>query len=579
MNQPITPISLQNISPFFQILVFSKDAYSRRRFSEALYKKVESLKKEKKYAVIKWHSSTDKVYALWISFREFPSWLDASQKIDPDNVAYLENVENVLVLIDDSNEHVFVHASNSKAEEVVKTIFYKDWSQPKVDIKKIFRALAESEVLIKSLGINNTFGAGGTAAEAKSYFSKNAKLSLTPSFDAGYSFSYCLGSQTDQNGDIKVFGCSAKKRKFWGTWTDGVRSFSTQCSNIEVALSAQNDGDFIAFLVSPVEVQDPNSLIMLGFYLDYVVPSKGVVFLEINNSILGEWSCSIVGRGLVRVGNETCFIDFRVSKISNSHIEISYANPADNASVIIANDEKNLRRKKRFDFIEYLLDEENYTILFEEGYAYREHSFWKDNRLTTPFKKDSYTDIDWSQVDIRKEASQPDDITKICIAEQTELYLYDRIKEFGIVAIIKDDGANEAADHLVVCKDRLILVHEKFSMRSKKGLRIDDLQVVASQLIKNIRYLFPSAHAERSHRFFNNAIYLAAGCNSPESLVSFITIALSNIQVQNECWIVQPGISKASLDRRVNNKMHILLSHLSSICSANNTKFKLFCNT
>jgi hypothetical protein len=247
--------------------------------------------------------------------------------------------------------------------------------------------------------------------------------------------------------------------------------------------------------------------------------------------------------------------------------------------VIITNDENNLRRKKRFDFVEYLLNEENYTILFEEGYAYREHSFWKDNRLTTPFKKDSYTDIDWSQVDIRKEASPPDDATKICIAEQTELYLYDRIEEFGIVAIIKDDGANEAADHLVVCKDRLILVHEKFSMRSQKGLRIDDLQVVASQLIKNIRYLFPSAHTERSQRFFDNAIYLNSGCNSPENLVKLITVALSDIQVQNECWIVQPGISKARLDRSVRNKMHVLLSHLSSICSSNNTKFKLFCNT
>lgn len=577
MYQMMAPISIENISPFFQILVFSKEGYSRRKFSESLYRRVEDLKKDKKYAMIKWHSSTEKVYALWVSFREYPSWFDTGRKIDPNVVFHLENVENVLLLIDDSNEHVFVHASDSKLEEIVKSVFYKDWSQPKVDIKKIFRALTETELLIKSLGINNTFGAGGTAAEAKSYFSKNAKLSLTPSFDAGYSFSYCVGSQVDGDGNVRVFGCSVKRRKFWGGWTDGIRSFSMQCSNIEAALSAQNDGAFIDFLVSPVEVQNPGSLVILGFYLDYVISNKGVVLLEINNTILTEWSCSVLGEGVIRVGNERLFVDFRVGEISNSHISFGYVSLQNKASIIIANYDSDLRRKKRFDFVEYLSSEECYTILFEEAYAYREHSFWKDNRLSTPFGN-ATAEIEWDQVDIRKEASQPDDATKICIAERTELYLYERIADFEIVAIIKDDGANEAADHLVVCKDRLILIHEKFSMRSRKGLRIDDLQVVASQLIKNIRYLFPSAHAERSQRFFNNAIYLDSDCNSPESLVGFITAALSNIQVQNECWIVQPGISKASLDRRPGNKIHVLLSHLSSICSSNNTKFKLFCN-
>jgi hypothetical protein len=536
------------------------------------------LNNHKKNVQIDWLQSTKKILAIRVSFREFPSWLETSQKISTGELTPLENIENSLVIIDDSQTHIFVHSSNRKLEDIIKTIIYEDWEQEKVDIKEIYRALTETDLKIKMLGINNTFGAGGTAAEAKSYSGKDARLSLTPSFDSGYSFSYCLGAHTDANGNRKVFGCSARRRKFWGAWTNGITEFSEQCRNIESALVSVNSGEFINTLVSPTTVTNPNILNVLSFYLDYVIPSKGIVTLEINKIIITDWHCTLLSNTQFSIGNDITSILIDISSITNSSIRFSYTAPSSKASIIIAEDGSQLERRRRVDLIDFLKKEDSYTIIFEEGLAFRENSFWKDNRLRTPFIKDVYTEISWTNVDLRKEDSASSTPGFISIADRTEEYLTNKTLTDDIIAIIKDGGANEVADHLVIYKDKILLIHEKFTTSQIPGLRIDDLQVVSAQLIKNIKYLFPTSHSIRAQRLFDNAIYLDKSCTTKEQLIEAITIALTDFESQNECWIVQPGISKDKLLNDISNKAHVLLSHLSSICISNNTKFKLFCS-
>lgn len=575
-NRP--KISLNNLEPFFQVLVFRKEKYTRKKLRTGIFKKISELNSKKKSAEIDWLQSTKKILAIRIRFREFPSWLGMNTSISDGAPSVLENVENSLLLIDDSQSHIFVHSSNRKIEDIVKSIIYEDWEQEKIDIKKIYRALAETDLSIKMLGINNTFGAGGTAAEAKSYSGKDAKLSLTPSFDSGYSFSYCLGAHIDNSGNKQVFGCSAKRRKFWGSWTDGILEFSEKCKNIEAALVAVNSGEFINTLVSPTTVSKPAKLKLLSFYLDYVIPSKGIVVLDINKKIITDWNCTITTNTQISIGNETDRISIDINSISNDSIKFSYTNANHKASVIVAEDGSQLGRRRRTDLIDFLKKEDTFTIIFEEGFAFRENSFWKDNRLNTPFIKEVHTDISWKNVDLRKEDSASDIVGFISIADRTEEYLFEKIAIDNIIAIIKDGGANEISDHLVICKDKILLIHEKFTSSQTPGLRIDDLQVVSSQLIKNIKYLFPTSHSTRSQRLFDNAIYLDKSCSTKELLVENITTALNNVETQNECWIVQPGISKTKLLKNTSNKAHVLLSHLSSICVSNNTKFKLFCH-
>ncbi|WP_242201402.1 MULTISPECIES: hypothetical protein [unclassified Pseudomonas] len=571
-------LTLNNISPFFQVLVFEKEKYNRKIFDEYLSKRIEKSSSKKKTISIEWSSSTKSVLAYLISFKELPTWIDDIQALSNKTISKIENTENALILIDDSQSHLYIHTTNRKLEEIIKSVVYEDIDERKVDIKKIYHALTETDLNIKMLGIHNTFGAGGTAAEAKSYSGKDARLSLTPSFDSGYSFSYCLGAQTNEFGDSKVFGCSASRRKFWGTWTDGIISFSNQCKNIEDALTADNSGEFIKTLVSPIEVENPELLEPLSFYLDYIVPRKGIVILEINKKSLTDWYCTILGKNQVSIGDNINSITLDIEEISNSSIKISYADQNKKASVIIAEDGAPFEKKKRFDLVDFLKSEESFTIIFEEGVAFRENSFWKDNRLQTTFTKDIYHDISWDMIDIRKEDSPSDLKGHISIATRTEEYLTEQILNYKIIAIIKDGGANEISDHLVICEDKIMLIHEKYSSSENVGLRIDDLQVVSSQLIKNIKYLFPGAHSARAERLLKNAVYLNPACKTEKDLIASITSALTNMDAQNECWIVQPGISKEKLINAPQNKAHILLSHLSSICSSNNTIFKLFCS-
>ena len=574
----MSALTLNNLTPYFQVLVFEKHEYSRKKLGKSLFKKINSIK-NKKSASIKWHQSTNTIYAIWIETIDFPTWLSTNEKINQKLSTLPRDIENSLILINDSNHHLYIHTSNSKAEEIIKSIISNDWKQKSIDIKKIYRALAELELRIKSLGINNTFGAGGTAAEAKSYFGKDAKLSITPSFDAGYSFSYFLGAKTDNNGDTNVFGCSAKKRKFWSTWTDGIVAFSNQCAQIDQLLLSHNDGNFIPQLVYPIDIDNPATLNLISFYLDYVIPAKGLVVLIIGKHTLYDWNCYVDRQEEIFIGTKDHNIKLSISKISNNEIKISYADPNQAACIIIADEGASTAKKRRVDLIDYLEKEENYTLIFEEGVAFRERSFWKDNRLNTPFTKEVYSTIPWTDVDIRKEDSAPKDPQKMSIADKVEAYLLENKDQLKILALIKDGGANEAADHVAICSDRILLIHEKFSQKSKKGLRIEDLQVVASQLIKNIRFLFPASHKPQINRFFDNAVYLDLNCKSPENLLQLIVEALSKIEVQNECWIVQPGISERRLINKTNTKVHTLLSHLNSICTSNNTTFKLYCST
>lgn len=570
------PLNINNLSPYFQVIVFKKENYNRATFKKLVEDKISKSQKTHKASILRWENESKQTYAAWIETKEFPSWLDTNEKIDTHS-ALPVNIENSLILINDTASYIYAHASDKRTEEIVKQIFLIDLKQTKVDIKIFYKALAELDLKIKSLGINNTFGAGGTAAEAKSYFGKNAELSLTPSFDSGYSFSYCLGSNTDQFGNTSSFGCSTKKRKFWGSWTEGTSDFTQQCKEIDTILNSKNNGDFIPFLVHPFEVKNPQKLKILGFYLDYVA-TKGIVTPIINKHEIHDWQCEVDNTGKIKIGDDKNFTEIKITKIDNSSIEVQYIDPLKSALIALSNDDKKILRKKKIDLIEYLHAEENFTILFEEGIAFREKSFWKDNRLSTPFLKEIYTEIEWSNVDIRKEDSPSKDPKKISIAQRTEEYLHENIQNLNIVAIIKDGGANEAADHMVICKDQIILIHEKFSSADTPGLRIEDLQVVASQLIKNIRYLFPTAHTSQLDRFFQRATYLQSDCKTPAQLEKAILQALTNINTQNECWIVQPGISHEKLAKQLNNKFHVLLSHLSSICASNNTKFKLYCS-
>jgi len=218
--------------------------------------------------------------------------------------------------------------------------------------------------------------------------------------------------------------------------------------------------------------------------------------------------------------------------------------------------------------LDYLNENTNFTLLFENGYGFRDGLYWEDNRLKLAFTK-SATPIDWRGIDIQRESKTRG--RRNTIADAIERYF--RRTPIGIC----DDRANEAADFVIVDKQRFILIHSKFSSEPRKGLRAEDLQVVCSQALKNMRFFVPDAVEARLESWYGRVF--TRNRLTLERFKDKIRAQLNNPSVQKECWIVQPGISKARLDAHPRNKMHILLNHLDSVCRSQNVSFNLVCST
>src|SRR4051794_38095541 len=94
-------LTLNNLSPFFQVLVFEKEKYNREIFEKNLSKRIEKSSSKKKTINIEWSSNTKNILAYLISFKELPTWIDEIQALSDKTISKLENIENALILIDD----------------------------------------------------------------------------------------------------------------------------------------------------------------------------------------------------------------------------------------------------------------------------------------------------------------------------------------------------------------------------------------------------------------------------------------------------------------------------------------------
>lgn len=117
-------------------------------------------------------------------------------------------------------------------------------------------------------------------------------------------------------------------------------------------------------------------------------------------------------------------------------------------------------------------------------------------------------------------------------------------REFAYVFV--DDGTGEAAD-IVACNihaDRvnIMLAHCKASMGEKPGHRVDDVYVVAGQVIKSVR-LFGQNRKLRDHLASRSGIEVVAG-NLNDVLLSLMNMTQKKLF---EVRLVQPGISKSEI--------------------------------
>lgn len=273
--------------------------------------------------------------------------------------------------------------------------------------------------------------------------------------------------------------------------------------------------------------------------------------------------------------NSSSSVDFKLSFSFNTVTQIfdfSYLGGTTAFIQVLKDNEKNERRTK-IDLVEYLNKQNNFTIIFSKGLAYRNGAFWEDNRLKRQFLKSELEN--WSTVDITKEDKETKIKGKTNILTFLEnKYLTDPDTEI----LINDNGANEVADLIWITSKSIVLIHAKYSSKMKVGLRVDDLQVVTSQAIKNLKhFIIESYSSDMLERLYQND--KKKKCKNLDEFTQKYLGAIRDYDIRNATWIVQPGISKSTLEKPTNsnNKIHSLLNFVDSICISNAIEFKFIC--
>ena len=584
-----------NVHPFFQAMIKKVDKPVK---AADFYKKLKEAIAEKNKSSPRQHMeiiqpkpaaiNEDHFLAILVKHTLVATWYWDSTPVNLtlSKTGIPLDIEYDLVVFYYKSNFVFVYSNCqqmlSVAGNAQEEIFQSGGARfKKLSGEQIDLILSQFKIEYRSLGIQNHFGLGGTAPEGKTYHGKDTSASLTPSFDAGYGFSYCIAAIIPSTGKPEPFGCSKNKSKIWTTWVKDLNAFCDECDKIIKWLNNKpGKNNQLDVLVKPVSKTIIGSLAIAEFFLDYYILEKGMVFLG-GTDLSAEWYCYYdTARKLIHF---SAFLDGGV--LEETTIDVNYHSSQEvyqfsystgQVPFEIAIHEPSVQHTGRntIDLADFLNEQENFTILYDKPYAYRGEDCWEDTRLNRTFKHSS-SEIDWKKVDIKKE-NLPAVAGKFNILQAITQHFS---KDPLVIVSCNDNGANEIADYLVIYENRFILIHAKYAAKPVPSLVIDDIQVVASQTVKNIRFFNPAAYTDAIiQRLFKNI----TGKTKVKKDVQLKTKLLSVLQDKDtvkECWIVQPGISLPKLKKDPTNKMHTILNFVHSVLVVNGIQFKLVANS
>ncbi len=570
-----------DIEPFYQVIVFVADGNPIKEMLECLDRGMQELAQKSGHLInYKVITDTKDLKIRQYTHKYFPTWLKNAPALSPGETAKeLENKDNAIFILYKSKKYIFMHVSSEYIERHAFDYIRKETkSYRPIDLAKLYAFTRGNGLDFRTLGLTNVYNAGGTAPEAKTFYGRNTEYSLSVSSDAGYSFNYGLGSRK-RAGKKNPFGVSTKKRKIWGSWTKGVKDFQTLCKALVKELDKTVKSKKFEVLCTPIEVETTKKLKLFHCYIDYVDPKKGMRLLKFpgTSEYTLDWNCALDEEHndqiVINHENSGNSVQINLKRTDSLGWEFSYSSTSKTLQYLVAEEGASLAGRRGTDFLNLLNKQEDFTLLFEKGIAYRNEVYWKDNRFTQPFLLSELL-IDWAKTNIQKESSNSA-IAGESISETVVTYLKSLKGTNKPIFIIDDDGANEVSDLVVITAVKKILIHLKFSASSAPGLRINDLQVVCSQALKNLRFFNPILISSRIDRLKNKVKFPLA---IPPTIAVDLESHFGNIHARNECWIVQPGISKKKLEKDKSNKAHMLLNYLHGICLSNNIDFKFICS-
>ena len=516
--------------------------------------------------------------------KSIPTWLTSRRVSRSINEFFSwENYKTHLAVLYISKSHLFLSCKNEKIMSMFQRAINKiDSSIISIVLKSEFqRTQAFHGEEAKIIGLKNAFGTGnsGKIPESKAYTGKDCKRSLNSTTDHVFKLSH-IGSTDKENG---YSGASMKKRKVWGGWTDCIEMFMEVCDNYSDTLndSEIEESASLKCLAQPSDFDIIKNKKPIAFSLEAVQRKKGVLCLKNNDQVYNAWNASLtqyekdviefemwVNKGIV----EKCKIKFKFSDSGEIHFDYAEDNLIEPYVVFV--NEKSTEPRGR-DLIRYLNSTDSFIFLFSGGVAYSKDGCYRMEKLVNCFYDKSSVEINWNEVDITKEEALASFPYKSNILERIEEYSSSLP---NLIFGINDNGANEVADIILLMRNKVVFIHAKASKTQVPGLRVNDLQVVSSQAVKNINFAVPEPYQEKQiERLFQKTFFNSSKLDYPDFKKLFIN-SLEDMNVKKEVWIVQPGIKKEKLEANSSNKIHTLLSFAEVALNSAQIDFKLICS-
>ncbi len=557
-------IPLKQVRPFYQVVVFVDPDNRNFKLRNEVERAVEMRRrKDSTFAVVRYERMKVLQY-VHVRHTTDPSWVRGPSAF--------EDIENDEAMLYREGDFVFVHSNCRALLDLLTSSFSEHLERVRAgDIEKV---LAQRRPEIRSLGMQNLNAPGRSAPEGKIHFARDATYTLSPVRDAMFGFRHAFAVERGTGGKkSKPFGCSASKRKVWGTWIEDAAGFTAECDRLAADLSARDPGKRRWVLAAPV-ARPPAGIVPIAFYADYSIHRKGMVWLEgEEGKFSADWTCYLSKAGPARfevtddAGTVIAF-ELQIDR-AGSKVSLAYPNGASPRRAKLCDDSGELEHRRARDLVELLNEEEAFTVVFTRGLSYRFGELYRNTGLDELFTK-ARTDMKWTDIGITKEsliAGRKDTIGDAILRHL-------KVERWPEV-VICDDGSNEVADYLAVGQGRVTLIHAKFSGKKAVGLRVDDVQVVLAQCLKNLQFFQWTALEPHVGRLVAKVRPEFRPSRKVEDLLLEV---YENQRSKRECWIVQPGISAARLAKSPRNKINSLLNHAESACLPGNVEFHFFCS-
>jgi len=559
-------VPLSQVRPFFQVVVFLRRGAAQPKLRTEIQNALtEHRRRDCSFEIVRSESKGSALQYAHVKHTRRPSWVRSATRI--------EDLEHDEVLLYQNRRFLFLHSNCRSLLDVLVAWLEKTLTLvPGGDIEKV---LMRRKAEIRSLGMQNLNAPGWGAPEGKIYFARDAAHTLSPTGDSMFGFRHAFAVERGPGqAKARPFGCSTTKRKVWGTWVEDSDSFVVECERVSADLIARAGGSRSWVLAEPI-AKPPAGIRPIAFYADYSLPRQGMVWLETGpgGTFSPDWICYLgpndTARFEITANDGAVFTTDLELDTANSGVRVRYHGAAAPLSAKVCDDSGELEHRRSRDLVDLLNKGEGFTVVFTHSLAYRSGQFWKNTGLAGQFAG-ARTDISWKGVDIRRESLSEGRTDTIGDA------VLDYLRGQGWPrAVFCDDGSNEIADYLVVGERRYVLIHAKFSKQAQTGLRVQDVQEVLAQCLKNLRfYQWPAleAHVERLET------RVVPGLAPAGDVRDLLRSICEDQRTRRECWVVQPGVSERGLANSKGNKIHALLNHALSACLPNNVEFHFFCS-